>query len=136
MLAANGWPAGLSAANSIKRRINMVRSRKNALIAMALCVCMVGSATAQEKRMHGARMSAARGEMPEMWLFKASEIVGKEVRNNTDQKLGRIDELAVDSTTGEIAYAVLSFGGFMGMGDKLFAIPWDALQLKPRDRAK
>lgn len=74
--------------------------------------------------------------MPDMWLFKASDLIGKEVRNNQDEKLGKIDELAIDITDGRVAYAVLSFGGFMGMGDKLFAVPWDALQLKPRDRSK
>jgi hypothetical protein len=43
--------------------------------------------------------------------------------------LGAIEELMIDVDTGQIAYAVLSFGGFLGFGDKLFAIPWKALKL-------
>ena len=43
--------------------------------------------------------------------------------------LGKIEEIMFDVTTGRIAYAVLSFGGFLGIGDKLFAVPWGALSL-------
>jgi hypothetical protein len=39
----------------------------------------------------------------------------------------------IDYTTGRIAYAVLSFGGFLGMGDKLFAVPWEALTLDTKE---
>jgi len=39
----------------------------------------------------------------------------------------------IDVAEGRIAYAVLSFGGFLGMGNKLFAIPWEALSLNQRD---
>jgi sporulation protein YlmC with PRC-barrel domain len=51
------------------------------------------------------------------------------VRNSEGEDLGKIEELMIDIPTGRVAYAVLSFGGFLGMGNKLFAIPWDALTL-------
>jgi hypothetical protein len=41
----------------------------------------------------------------------------------------RIEDFMIDLTAGKIAYAVLSFGGVLGMGNKLFAIPWEALDL-------
>ncbi len=41
----------------------------------------------------------------------------------------------IDLQDGRVAYAVLSFGGFLGMGDKLFAIPWQALSLRPHEHA-
>ncbi len=41
----------------------------------------------------------------------------------------------VDLNSGRVAYAVLSFGGFLGMGDKLFAIPWHALKVLPEEHA-
>jgi len=50
------------------------------------------------------------------------------VWNNSGEELGAIEELMMDVDTGQIAYAVLSFGGFLGIGDKLFAIPWNALK--------
>src|SRR3546814_8818983 len=46
-----------------------------------------------------------------------------------DEELGDIKEIMLDVPNGRIAYAVLSFGGFLGMGNKLFAVPWEALKL-------
>lgn len=57
----------------------------------------------------------------------ASDIIGESVTNRENESLGTIQDLAIDSDTGRVAYAVLSFGGFLGMGDKLFAIPWASL---------
>ncbi|MCC6406997.1 MAG: PRC-barrel domain-containing protein [Planctomycetes bacterium] len=58
----------------------------------------------------------------------ASKIIGEAVINRQDEDLGKIHELVFDSSTGRLTYAVLSFGGFMGMGNKLFALPWGALE--------
>lgn len=52
------------------------------------------------------------------------DIVGVEVKNPKSEKLGKIETLMLDKLKGDIAYVVLSFGGFLGMGDKLFAMPW------------
>lgn len=59
-------------------------------------------------------------------LLSASSINGTNVYNRSDEKLGRIHDIMIDTRSGKIAYAVLSFGGFLGMGDKYFAIPWQA----------
>jgi hypothetical protein len=55
--------------------------------------------------------------------------VGDRVRNSKGEDLGKIEEIMIDLPTGRVAYAVLSFGGFIGIGDKLFAVPWSALQV-------
>lgn len=57
----------------------------------------------------------------------AREFIGASVINFQDEDLGRIEDLMVDAATGRTTYAVLSFGGFLGIGDKLFAVPWEAL---------
>lgn len=62
-------------------------------------------------------------------LMGADTLIGNDVRNHQDEDLGDIKEIMLDVPNGRIAYAVLSFGGFLGMGDKLFAVPWEALQL-------
>lgn len=62
-------------------------------------------------------------------LMGASTLIGDHVRNKQDEEVGDIKEIMLDTRTGEVSYAVLSFGGFLGMGDKLFAVPWDALTL-------
>jgi uncharacterized protein YrrD len=64
----------------------------------------------------------------------ADTLEGNSVRNSAGEDLGAIEHIMLDVPTGRIAYAVLSFGGFLGMGDKLFAIPWHALTLDTNDK--
>lgn len=58
----------------------------------------------------------------------ASTIIGEAVINRQNEQLGKIHELVLDAKEGRLAYVVLSFGGFMGMGNKLFAMPWRAFE--------
>ena len=62
-------------------------------------------------------------------LMGADTLIGNDVVNNMEEDLGDIREIMLHVRTGKVAYAVLSFGGFMGMGGKLFAVPWEALTL-------
>ena len=62
-------------------------------------------------------------------VLAADTLTGDKVVNPQKEDLGKIEHLMIDLTSGRIAYAVLSFGGFLGMGDKLFAIPWSALSV-------
>ena len=62
-------------------------------------------------------------------LLSAATITGDEVCNRKDEKLGTIQDIMLDIQTGTIRYAVLSSGGFLGMGNHLFAVPWSALEL-------
>ena len=62
-------------------------------------------------------------------LMGADTLNGNDVFNEQDEDLGDIKEFMLDMNTGRVSYAVLSFGGFLGMGDKLFAVPWNALRL-------
>ena len=55
-------------------------------------------------------------------------VIGSKVVNAQDEDLGKIEDLVLDAGAGRIAYAVLSFGGFLGMGDKYFAIPWNVFR--------
>ena len=62
-------------------------------------------------------------------VMAASTLTGNDVMNRAEQKLGKIQDIMLDVPSGRIAYAVLSRGGLLGVGDKLFAIPWGALTL-------
>jgi hypothetical protein len=62
-------------------------------------------------------------------LMGADTLLGNDVYNGAGENLGSIKEFMIDMPSGRIAYAVLSFGGFLGMGDRLFAVPWQALKL-------
>lgn len=60
-------------------------------------------------------------------LLSSSSITGDSVKNRAGEDLGNIKDLMVDVSSGKIEYAVLSFGGFLGLGDKYFAIPFHQL---------
>lgn len=73
------------------------------------------------------RKEAGTGPGPR--LMGANTLIGEDVYNHQEEDLGDIKELMLDMQTGEVAYAVLSFGGILGMGAKLFAVPWEKLSL-------
>ena len=62
-------------------------------------------------------------------VLAASTLAGDSVRNSAGEDLGKVDEIMIDIPSGRVAYAVLSFGGVLGMGNKLFAVPWSALRV-------
>lgn len=68
-------------------------------------------------------------EGPGPRLMGVDTLLGNDVYNEYEEDLGDIKEIMLDMTTGQVAYAVLSYGGFLGMGERLFAVPWDALKL-------
>jgi len=67
-------------------------------------------------------------------LLSASSINGTNVLNSEGNDLGNIKDLMIDISSGEICYAVLSFGGFLGIGDKYFAIPWSSFATSGEDK--
>jgi sporulation protein YlmC with PRC-barrel domain len=66
--------------------------------------------------------------VPMYGVVPASKIIGETVVNRQSENVGKIHELVIDARKNRVAYAVLSFGGFLGMGNKLFAMPWEAFE--------
>ena len=60
-------------------------------------------------------------------LIAASKVNGTSVYNARGDSLGSIYEVMLDKRSGEVAYAVMSFGGFLGIGEEYTPLPWDAL---------
>ena len=59
------------------------------------------------------------------FLLSSSSISHDDVVNAAGDDLGHVEDLMIDPMTGKVDYAVLSFGGFLGIGDKYFAVPFD-----------
>jgi sporulation protein YlmC with PRC-barrel domain len=81
----------------------------------------------------GARITGASGvenrSGPGPEIMAASSFEGETVVNNQGETVGEIEEVMLDVRAGRIAYAVLSVGGFLGIGEKYFAIPWRAFTM-------
>lgn len=75
----------------------------------------------------GGQRGTNEGPGPE--IMAADTLEGDDVVNVQGEDLGKIKDIMIDVQSGQVAYAVLSSGGFLGLGDKLFAIPWGALTL-------
>ena len=67
-------------------------------------------------------------------VLSASTLNGDDVYNPKGEKLGSIKELMLDIGNGKVCYAVLSFGGFLSLGEKLFAVPWSALTVDTNNK--
>jgi sporulation protein YlmC with PRC-barrel domain len=67
-------------------------------------------------------------------LMGANTLLGNSVVNHKEESLGDIKEIMLEVSSGKVSYAVLSFGTFLGMGEKLFAVPWDALKLDTQNK--
>lgn len=61
--------------------------------------------------------------------FSTSTLIHREVSALTGEKLGLLEDFMIDLDSGRVAYAVLSFGGLLGLGNKLFAVPLQAMEL-------
>jgi sporulation protein YlmC with PRC-barrel domain len=67
------------------------------------------------------------GHVPQRFL-RASSVLQSTVVNPRGQRLGDIQDIVIDTAAGKVAYVVLGFGGTLGLGEKLIAVPWSELQ--------
>lgn len=65
-------------------------------------------------------------------LIAAEKVNGTTVYNTAGEKLGTVDDILLDKVSGRAIYAVMSFGGFLGMGEKQHPLPWSSLDYDTR----
>jgi len=78
----------------------------------------------------------AEGKSIEGVVVRSSAITGMAVRSPSDKDLGKVEDLVIDMKTGSIRYVAISFGGLLGIGDKLFAVPFRALHVQHEPGSK
>ena len=65
-------------------------------------------------------------------LIASDKVEGTAVYNRQDEAIGSVYTLMIDKFSGQVAYAVMSFGGFLGIGERYHPLPWKALDFDPR----
>ncbi len=88
----------------------------------------------ERDNMTGENHTGNRPNKPVHFLT-ASSIIGNKVYNHLNEDLGEVKEVMLDVNNGSIEYVVLEYGGFLGMGSKFFAIPYEALELETKRHA-
>jgi sporulation protein YlmC with PRC-barrel domain len=77
-------------------------------------------------------MTARKPDHP---LIPADRVNGTDVVSKSGEKLGKIEDVAIEKVSGDVAYAILSFGGVLGIGAKYHPVPWKLLKYDPDKRA-
>lgn len=110
-------------------------------VAAALCCFACTTATAQAPAtQNGTRPGASNASKLDSKTrgsnIRASQLIGLNIQNPQGESLGEINDLVINANTGKVRYAAVTYGGFLGMGDKLFAVPFEAfkVQVDPEDR--
>ena len=73
----------------------------------------------------------AWGRRETVALIGSDKVEGTAVYRSDGTKIGRIERVMIEKVSGEVAYAVMSFGGFMGIGEDYYPLPWSALTYNP-----
>jgi hypothetical protein len=68
-------------------------------------------------------------------LIAAGKVHGTPVYNRDGEHLGTIEDVMLDKRSGRVAYAVMSFGGFLGLGEEFYTLPWATLRYDPEQDA-
>ena len=104
--------------------------------AIALCMLFVASSstTAEDAKADrdANRDRTAAGQFDEKTkgtVIRASKIIGMNIQNPQGESVGEVNDIVLDANTGKTRYAAVTYGGFIGIGDKLFAVPWEAFTL-------
>lgn len=95
------------------------------LLGMALAVLSIWTTVA---------LAPAYAARDKSGVLKASNLIGAPVQDIEGKALGDIKDLVIDLLGGDIVYAVLDFGGVLGIGDKYFAVPWNALSVSENQK--
>jgi sporulation protein YlmC with PRC-barrel domain len=104
------------------------------IFALSLVLTSTALAAGERQRQRDQQRDAAVQE--DHKIHRASKLIGSNIENQQGENLGEIDDLVMDPATGRISYAVLSYGGVLGIGDRLTAVPFTALNPKPDDPEK
>ena len=67
-----------------------------------------------------------------MSLIGSDKVEGTPVYRSNGERVGQIERVMIDKLTGKVGYAVMSFGGFMGIGEDYYPLPWSLLTYNPK----
>ena len=118
----------------MSRRLNY---RGEALLAIVAMLALASTASAQTATVKtapaatNAQTGAAVGKLDDKTsgsTVRVSQLMGANIQNPKAESVGEVSDIVVDAATGKVRYAAVTYGGVLGIGNKLFAVPWEAFQ--------
>lgn len=108
-----------------------------ALVGAFSCLAVAAAVSLAQDRADG-RRDYSHGEHASKGHFRASEMMGMDIQNHQGENVGQVNDLVIDADTGETRYVAVTYGGFLGLGDKLFAVPYQAFscEIDPQNSEK
>lgn len=130
--------------------VKMKSTRQFGLPFVAVTVFAFGTAVGQDARQDQDRRERAQsqpaaaqnqgnaGKLDEKTrgnIIRVSQLMGMNIVNRQGESVGEIKDIALDSASHKVCYAAVSYGGFLGFGNKLFAVPFEAFQVQVKGDA-
>ena len=106
----------------------MLRLLGNALVCLPVLLSAVAADDSTKK--------VDEAKSIEGTIVRASSMAGMAVKDPANKSLGKVEDVVIDTQNGTVRYAAISFGGFLGVGDKLFAVPFRALHVRHEPGSK
>lgn len=99
------------------------------MLVIGMCVQAFAAQTDSPER-PGRAQGQERDEAVRGVTVRASQITGMTIKDPQGETLGSVDDIVIDARSGRVRYAALSYGGFLGFGDTLVAVPWEAFTVQ------
>lgn len=94
---------------------------------------MTADSNLETENITGQNQAGANANRP-VQILTATSIIGDKVINRAGEDIGKINDIMINILEGNIEYLVIEFGGFLGIGEKLFAVPFSAARLNAKDQ--
>ncbi len=113
----------------------------NALMATAAIACLTFSTARAQETIGQNRVRSGAADAGKLDAktrganIRVSQLMGQNIQNSQGESVGEIKDIVLDSRTGKVQYAAVTYGGFLGMGNKMFAVPFAAfkVQVNPQE---
>lgn len=105
-------------------------------VTLAMTVLVATPTTAQDKAKQDRSQAGKLDDKTTGANIRASQLIGMNIQNPQGKSVGEVNDIVLDASTGTIRYVAVTYGGFIGIGDKMFAVPFEAFkcQQDPDDR--
>lgn len=104
-----------------------------AVFALTVAPATAQQATTQERAGNTQRSANNTGKLDSKTRganIRVSQLMGYNIQNSQGESVGEIKDIVLDTKSGKVKYAAVTYGGFLGVGNKMFAVPFDAFQVK------